>query len=79
MWHTFGLPTRVYWTMYGPTIRKMREDQGDPTMYEDFERLDRLVADLSRERGMPPPTREQLLRIMKDETDLGQEPSLATE
>ena len=55
VWHTFGLPARVYWTVYGPTIRKMREEQNDPIVYEDFERLDRLVADLSDERGMPPP------------------------
>jgi S-adenosylmethionine:diacylglycerol 3-amino-3-carboxypropyl transferase len=79
VWHTFGLPTRVYWAVYGPSVRKMRRERNDPTVFEDFEQLDRVVADLSGERGMPPPTREQLLRIMKDETDLGQEPSLATE
>jgi hypothetical protein len=44
----------------------MREEQNDPIVYEDFERLDRLVADLSDERGMPPPTRERPCRIMED-------------
>jgi hypothetical protein len=80
VWHTFGMAARVYWAAYAPTARKMREEQNDPTVYEDFERLDRLVTDMSGERGMPPPTREQLRRIMQDETVVGQEgPSAATE
>jgi hypothetical protein len=79
VWHTFGLPVRVYWAVYGPTVRKMRYELNDPTFFEDFEQLDRLVADLSGERGTPPPTREQLLRIMKDETEIDQDPSSATE
>jgi hypothetical protein len=78
-WHTFGLPARVYWAAYGPTVYKMRQEQEDPTVYEDFERLERLVADFSSERGMPPPTREQLRRIMEDETVIGEEPSPSTE
>ena len=57
-----------------PTVYKMREEQDDPTVYEDFERLERLVADLGSERGMPPPTRENLHRIMQDETFIGGEP-----
>jgi hypothetical protein len=57
----------------------MRAEQNDPTFYENFERLDRLVADFSGERGMPPPTREQMRRILEDETVIGQEPSPATE
>jgi hypothetical protein len=79
VWHTFGLAARVYWAAYGPSILKMREEENDPTVYEDFERLDRLVADRSSERGMPPPTREQLRRIMEDETVIGEEPSPANE
>jgi hypothetical protein len=79
VWHTFGMATRVYWAAYGPTVRKMRDEQNDPTFYEDFDRLDRLVADFSGERGTPPPTREQMRRILEDETVIGQEPSPATE
>ena len=79
VWHTFGMAARVYWAAYGPTVRKMREEENDPVVYEDFERLDRLVADFSSERGMPPPTRERLRRIMEDETVIGEEPSPATE
>jgi hypothetical protein len=74
VWHTFGMAARVYWALYGPTVRQMRQEQEDPTFYEDFERLDRLVADISGERGMPPPTRDRLRRVVQDETVIGQEP-----
>jgi hypothetical protein len=74
VWHAFGLPARVYWTVYGPTVYAMRGEQANPTFYEDFERLERLVADLGSERGMPPPTRENLRRIIQDETVIGEEP-----
>jgi hypothetical protein len=33
VWHTFGLPTRVYWSVYGTAICKMREEQNTPTVY----------------------------------------------
>ena len=80
VWHTFGMAARVYWAIYGPTVREMRREQEDSTFYEDFERLDRLVADMSGERGMPPPTRDQLRRVVEDETVIGQEePSSAPE
>ena len=79
VWHTFGIAARVYWAVYGPTVRQMRQDQEDPTFYEDFERLERLIADLSGERGMSPPTREQLRRIVQEETIVGEEPYPATE
>ena len=73
VWHVFGMPARVYWAAYGPTVYEMRREQDDPTFYEDFERLERLVADLGSERGVPPLTREQLRRIMEDETVVGEE------
>ncbi len=79
VWHTFGMAARVYWAVYGPTVREMRQEQEDPTFYEDFERLERLVSDMSGERGMPPPTRDQLRRVVEDETVIGQEPSPAPE
>ena len=74
VWHVFGMPARVYWAAYGPTVYEMRREQDDPTFYEDFERLERLVADFGRERGMPPPTQENLRRIIYDETVVGEEP-----
>jgi hypothetical protein len=80
VWHTFGVAARVYWAVYAPTVRRMREEQNDPTFYEDFERLERLVSDFGGERGTPPPTHEQLRRILEDETIIGrEEPSPAAE
>jgi hypothetical protein len=73
VWHTFGVPARVYWSVFGPTVHKMREVENDPTVYEDFERLDRLVADINKEQGIPVPTGERLRRIMEDETTVGEE------
>jgi hypothetical protein len=78
-WHTFGMAARVYWALYWPTIRKTRQEQEDPTFYEDFENLDRLVADLGGERGMPPLTRDQVRRIVEDEAAVGRKPSPAPE
>ena len=74
VWHVFSLSARVYWAVYGPTVYKVREEQANPVFYEDFERLERLVADLGSERGMPPLTRESLRRILQDETIVGEEP-----
>ena len=80
VWHTFGMAARVYWALFDPTVREMRREQEDPTFYEDFDRLVRLVADMSGERGTPPPTQEQLRRVVQDETVIGQEePSPAPE
>jgi hypothetical protein len=73
VWHTFGVPARVYWTVFGPSVHKMREEENDPTVYKDFERLNRLVADLNRERGIAPPMEGRVRRIMEDETVVGEE------
>jgi hypothetical protein len=65
----------VYWTVYESAIRKMREEHGDRTIYENLQRLDRLVVDLDRERGIEPPTRGVLRRIVADEAVIGEESS----
>ena len=67
----------MFSSMPGPCLTEL--PHSDPTFYEDFERLDRLVADLGGERGMPPLTRDQVRRIVEDETVLGQESSPAPE
>ena len=74
VWHTFGIMTQAYWTLYEPAIRKMREEQKDPAIYEEFERLNQLMAELDSERGSEPPTQELLRRMVEDEAALGEEP-----
>jgi hypothetical protein len=78
VWHTCGRITQVYWTVYGSAIRKMREEQKDHGIYEDFERLERLITDLDHERGIEPFTRAELRRVMEDEAVLGEETSAGT-
>lgn len=75
VWHSFGRIVQVYWVVYGSAIRKMREEQKDHGIYEDFERLERLTTDLDRERGNEPVTRAELRRVMEDEAVLGEESS----
>jgi hypothetical protein len=79
VWHTFGAMARAYWTVYEPTIQRMREEYENPALYEDFQRLNRLVADLDSERGIEPLTQESLRQLMEDEAVLGEEPRPTTE
>jgi len=79
VWNTFGIIARVYWTLYEAAIQRVREERQDPTFYENFERLNRLVADLYSERGIEPLTRGEVRRIVEDEAAIGQEPSTTTE
>jgi hypothetical protein len=57
----------------------MREEYENPALYEDFQRLNRLVADLDSERGIEPLTQESLRQLMEDEAVLGEEPPTTTE
>jgi hypothetical protein len=52
VWHGFGWRARQYWALYRPAIEKIRQEYEDSTIFEDFERLDALMADLDRERGV---------------------------
>jgi hypothetical protein len=70
---------RTNWTLYGNAISELREEYGDAEIYEDFERLDRVVADLDRERHVEPNTQEVVLRILKDESTIGEESSTTEE
>jgi hypothetical protein len=42
-------------------------------MYEEFERLYRVVAELERERGIEPPTQGLLRQAMEDEAIAGED------
>jgi hypothetical protein len=48
-------------------------------MYEEFERLNHLGAELDRTRGIAAHTQEWLRRLMKDEAIIGEEPPTTTQ
>jgi hypothetical protein len=56
----------------------MREEAQDPAIYEDFERLNRVVAGLDRERGIEPSTQAEVRRIAEEEVIIGEEPPTTT-
>jgi hypothetical protein len=67
VWNRFGLVARAYWSLCKPAIEKMREEMEDPSLYEDFEYLCRLMDDKDRERGIQAPTQETLRQLMEEE------------
>ncbi len=79
VWHTFGVMAQAYWLLCKPAIEKRREERGDPAMYEDVERLNRVGADLDREQGIAAHSQEWLRRLMTDEAVIGEEPLTTTE
>jgi hypothetical protein len=52
VWHRFGQDVRLYWALYQPAIEKLREEYKDPTLLEEFERLEALMADIDRQHGV---------------------------
>ncbi len=79
VWHTFGVMAQTYWLLCKPAIEKRRKERGDPAMYEDVERLNRVGADLDREQGIAAHPQEWLRQIMTDEAVIGEEPLTTTE
>jgi hypothetical protein len=73
VWNSFGAIAQAYWLLCKPAIEKRRAERGDPTMYEEFERLNRLGEELDRERGIEPHPQEWLRRIMEEEAVVGVE------
>jgi len=45
VWTRFGWRTRRYWGLYQLAIEKLRKEQEDPTLLEDFERLNGLMVE----------------------------------
>jgi hypothetical protein len=79
VWNRFGVLGQAYWPLCKPAIEKMREEDKEPTYFEDFEYLMRLIVDMNRERGVPAPTQERLRQTMEDEAVVGEEPPALTE
>ena len=78
-WNGFGAIAQAYWLLCESAIKKRREERADPTMYEEFERLNRLGAELDRTRGIEAHTQEWLRRLMTDEAIIGEESLTETE
>jgi hypothetical protein len=74
VWNRYGGWAQAYWSAGKPTIEKMREEAGDPTIYENLEYLCRVLDEMDRKRGLPPPRREWLRNFMEWETGAGDEP-----
>jgi len=79
VWNSFGAIAQAYWLLCKPAIEKRRTERGDPTMYEEFERLNNLGTALDRERGIAAHSQEWLRRLMRDEAVIGGEPATTTE
>jgi hypothetical protein len=82
VWNAFAEDVRLHWALYKPGIEKLREESQDSTICEEFERLSRLMADMSRERGIPEPTPEMLSKMLRqtleEEALRGEEPPTTT-
>jgi hypothetical protein len=79
VWNVFGPDLQVHWALCKPAIEKQREEEADPILYEGFERLSRLMADMERERGSPDPTPDVVRRGLEQEVARGQEPPTSPE
>jgi hypothetical protein len=78
IYNRFSIMTRAYWLVFEPAIQKMREELKDPCIYEDFERINRVVSDLDSELGIDPPTQAAVRRIVEEEVDIGEESPTTT-
>jgi hypothetical protein len=75
----FSVHGQAYWTLCQPAIEKLREEWELSTIYEEFEYLSRLMADLDPEQGAAPGKPEVLRQVMEWESVVGEEPSTMTE
>ena len=82
VWNAFAEDVRLHWALCKPGIEKLREESQDSTICEEFERLSRLMAEMSRERGIPAPTPEMLSKMLRqmleEEAVRGEEPRTTT-
>ena len=66
VWHLWsGVLTD--WALCEPAIKKLRDERGDPRVYEELENLQRQMADLERQRTgrYEPPTKEELREFLE--------------
>jgi hypothetical protein len=73
VWNRFGVMAQAYWLVCEPSLMKRREERGDPAMYEEFERINRLGVEMDHERDIEPHPHDWLRRLMEDEATVGAE------
>jgi hypothetical protein len=78
VWNRFGIWAQGYWSVCKPTIEKMREQEEDPSLFEEFEYLCQVLDEMDRKRGVAPRTQEWLRRFIEDEACIGQDHPSAT-
>jgi hypothetical protein len=72
VWNRYGIPIRALWLLCKSAIEKRRREWETPALYEEFERLVGVMAELDRARGDTAPTREQVRQIFEDEAVKGE-------
>jgi hypothetical protein len=69
VWYQYGRRVRTYWAPYRPAVEKIRQGAKDPTVKEEFEKLNGLMADIDRQHGVGDEdiTPQHLRRFVEDE------------
>jgi len=73
VWNRFGIWAQGYWSVCKPTIEKMRKEEEDPSLFEEFEYLCRVLDEMDRKRGVAPRTQEWLRQFIEDEASIGED------
>jgi hypothetical protein len=79
VWNSFGSVLRTCWPLSKLAIEKLRKEWGAQALYEEFEHLSGVLADLERERGIEPPEKGALRRVLEGEAHAGEEPTTKAE
>jgi hypothetical protein len=74
VWDKYGSGAQIFWLLCKPAIEKERKEWKDPTLYEQFEYLCHIMAELDRKRGIPAPTQELLRQTMEAQATINREP-----
>jgi hypothetical protein len=78
VWNRYGFGSQALWLVCKPAIESYRREWENPALFEEFERLVGVMADLDHARGVTAPTREQARYNFEVEAGRGEETS-ATE
>ena len=79
VWNRYAVIAQTYWLVCKPTIEKERKKWKDPTLYEQFEYLCRVMAELDRKRGISAPTQELLRQSLEYQAAINIEPPTTPE